>query len=83
MHTVSRPCLLLVLTLAACTAGTRPVLDKRAVLARQHWWDNRDWSWYEAHIPFFESPDTAMDATYYYRWELVTKHPTYGSPAPG
>jgi len=83
MHTVSRPCLLLVLTLAACTAGTRPVLDKRAVLARQHWWDNRDWSWYEAHIPFFESPDTAMDATYYYRWELVTKHLTYGSPETG
>ena len=24
-----------------------------------------------------------LDATYYYRWELVTKHLTYGSPATG
>jgi hypothetical protein len=66
----------------ACAPPT-PVLDHGAVLARQAWWDNRDWSWYEAHIPFFESPDTAIDATYYYRWELVTKHLTYGSPESG
>jgi hypothetical protein len=31
----------------------------------------------------FESPDSAIDATYYYRWELVTKHLTYGSPETG
>ena len=68
--------------LVACS-GEGSVLEKRAVLERQTWWDNRDWSWYEAHIPFFESPDTAIDATYYYRWELVTKHLTYGSPETG
>lgn len=68
--------------LAGCSRGG-PVLDKRALLERQTWWDNRDWSWYEEHIPFFESPDTAIGATYYYRWELVTKHLTYGSPEAG
>jgi len=59
------------------------VLDKRALMARQTWWDNRDFDWFAARIPAFESPDTAIDATYYYRWELLTKHLTYGSPATG
>ena len=59
------------------------ILDKRPILQRQTWWDNRDWSWYERNIPFFESPDPEIDATYYYRWEVVTKHLTYGSPATG
>lgn len=60
-----------------------PILDKRAVLARQTWWQNRDWDWYEANVPFFESPDPEIDATYYYRWELATRHLTYGSPETG
>ena len=59
------------------------ILDKRAILERQTWWDNRDWPWYERRIPFFESPDPEIDATYYYRWEVVTKHLVYGSPASG
>ncbi len=63
--------------------GQRPVLDHQALLERQAGWDNRDWSWYKANIPFFESPDAEIDATYYYRWELVTKHLTYGSPKTG
>jgi hypothetical protein len=61
----------------------KPILAKQSLLARHTWWDNRDWDWYKARIPFFESPDTAIDATYYYRWELVTKHLTYGSPETG
>jgi len=61
----------------------RAVLDHQALLNRQAWWDNRDWSWYKANIPFFESPDPEIDATYYYRWELVTKHLTYGSVETG
>jgi len=66
------------------TGGSRAtVLDRPAQLARFDWWDNRDWDWYEANIPFFESPDAELDATYYYRWELVTKHLTYGSPQTG
>jgi hypothetical protein len=68
---------------SACTRAAAPVLDKQALLDHQTWWDNRDWDWYKANIPFFESPDTAIDATYYYRWELLTKHLTYGSPESG
>jgi hypothetical protein len=73
------------LLLAALGAGPAagPVLDKQAMLDAQAFWDNRDWDWYKANIPFFECPDAAINTTYYYRWELVTKHLTYGSPATG
>ncbi|HWE95922.1 MAG TPA: discoidin domain-containing protein [Tepidisphaeraceae bacterium] len=68
-------------------AGAAPaqghVLDKQKLLAAQTFWDNRDWDWYERNIPFFESPDADIDTTYYYRWELVTKHLVYGSPETG
>jgi hypothetical protein len=53
------------------------------MLNQQPWWDNRDWDWYQHNIPFFDSPDSAINATYYYRWELVTRHLTYGSPETG
>jgi len=75
-----------VLLLSGLLAGCRPappVLDQSAILARQSWWDNRDWSWFQRQIPFFESHDPEIDATYYYRWELLTKHLTYGSPESG
>ena len=64
-------------------AAAAQVLDKRVMLARYEWLDNRDDDWYAARIPFFDSPDTAITATYYYRWELVTKHLTYGDPRTG
>lgn len=59
-----------------------PILAPDRILARQHL-DNQDFAWYKQHIPFFESPDSDIDATYYYRWQLVTKHLTYGSPSTG
>jgi hypothetical protein len=59
------------------------VLDKQKLLEAQTFWDNRDWDWYKQTIPFFECPDPDIDTTYYYRWELVTKHLTYGSPSTG
>jgi hypothetical protein len=59
------------------------ILDKQTLLDRQTFWDNRDWNWCQANIPGFESPDSDIDTTYYYRWELVTKHLTYGSPNSG
>ena len=59
------------------------VLDKLATLKRQTFWDNRDWDWYGRNIPFLETPDSDIDTTYYYRWELLTKHLTYGSPNSG
>jgi hypothetical protein len=61
----------------------RELLDKRAALQAHDWWDNRDWDWYEAQLPFFECPDPELTKTYYYRWELITKHLTYGSPQTG
>ena len=56
------------------------VLDKQKQLEAHMFWDNRDWDWYAEHIPFFECPDPDITTTYYYRWELLTKHLTYGSP---
>ena len=69
--------------LLSCGSGAPSVLDRSALLERQDWWDNRDWDWYAEKIPFFESPDPELDATYYYRWEVVTKHLVYGAPATG
>jgi hypothetical protein len=69
---------------APATAPVPPdVLDKQKLLDAQTFWDNRDWDWYKANIPFFECPDADVQTTYYYRWELVTKHLTYGSPQSG
>jgi F5/8 type C domain len=60
-----------------------PILDKQKLLDAQAFWDNRDWDWYKENIPFFECPDADITTTYYYRWELLTKHLTYGSPNTG
>ena len=59
------------------------ILDQQQLLTAQTFWDNRDWDWYKANIPFFECPDAEINTTYYYRWELTTKHLTYGSPRSG
>ncbi len=59
------------------------VLAPTPLLQQQSFWDNRDWDWYAANIPLFECPDGDLQTTYYYRWELVTKHRTYGSPVSG
>ncbi len=59
------------------------ILDKQKQLKSQTFWDNRDWDWYVEQIPFFECPDADITTTYYYRWDLLTKHLTYGSPNTG
>lgn len=64
-------------------AAQAGVLDKQKLLESQTWWDNRDFDWFKANIPFFECPDPELTTTYYYRWELITKHITYGSPNSG
>ncbi len=56
------------------------VLDKRSLLEDQTFWANRDFEWFEENIPFFDSPDAEINTTYYYRWELVTRHFVYGNP---
>ena len=61
----------------------RQLLDARKLLQQESFWDNRDWAWYSANIPLFECPDRELQTTWYYRWELVTRHLTYGSPNSG
>src|SRR5712692_1369063 len=73
-----------VLTLFAAPGVARSTLpEPRTLLERETFWDHRDWDWYKANVPFFECPDADIQTTYYYRWELVTKHLTYGSPNTG
>lgn len=59
------------------------ILDKQRLLDSETFWDNQDWEWYKQNIPFFESPESQINTTYYYRWELMTKHLVYGSPNSG
>src|SRR5687768_13747061 len=63
--------------------ATAAVINKDRALGAQTFWDNRDFDWYKANIPFFDCPDADIVTTYYYRWEVVTKHLTYGSPKTG
>ncbi len=63
--------------------AAEPLLAPQPLLDRETFWDNRDWDWYKANVPFFECPDADIQTTYYYRWELLTKHLTYGSPNSG
>ncbi len=85
MKLICRPLLLIVACclIAFPTTANAQVLDKQKQLEAQTFWDNRDWDWYAENIPFFECPDADITTTYYYRWELLTKHLTYGSPNSG
>lgn len=74
---------LVFLGLAGSSLTHAQVLDKQKLLEHQAWWDNRDFDWYTQQIPFFECPDAEIQTTYYYRWDLLTKHLTYGSPNSG
>lgn len=76
----------LVYSLAILLSGLQlrsQVLNKQAMLDKFSFWQNKDWDWYKENIPFFESPDKEIDLTYYYRWEMMTAHLVYGSPATG
>jgi hypothetical protein len=84
--TVLAACLLAAVPALLPADEPRPVcaaLDPQKLLDAETFWDNRDWDWYKANIPFFECPDADLTTTYYYRWEVVTKHLTYGSPNDG
>jgi len=65
------------------TPARAQVLQPRVEFERQQFWDNRDWEWFESQIPLFDCPDPNLVTTWYYRWELLTKHLTYGSPNTG
>jgi hypothetical protein len=66
-----------------CATGIAQVVDKQKLLEAQTFWANRDFDWYTKNIPFFDCPDPEITTTYYYRWELVTRHACYGSPNSG
>ncbi len=74
---------LALVSLLIATAAAGPVLDARKLLEKQDFWVNRDFDWYAANIPLVDSPDEAINTTYYYRWELVTRHLVYGNPNHG
>lgn len=80
--------LLLSLLSSPAHAGRSPdggtvLIDKRAVIARATWLDNRDTDWYLANVPFVDTPDRAIDDTFLYRFDMMTKHFVYGSPDHG
>jgi len=83
MHSLPSLALSTLAVLADASSDATAVLDQQAQLEAQTFWDNRDWDWYRQNIPFFECPDAEITTTYYYRWELTTKHLTYGSPTSG
>ncbi len=83
MHSLASVALSTLAVLADASSDATAVLDQQAQLEAQIFWDNRDWDWYRQNIPFFECPDAEITTTYYYRWELTTKHLTYGSPTSG
>ncbi len=75
------------LSVVVAGGSTRPVsgqiLDRDRLIREQTYFDNQDWDWFVANIPFFDCPDQEIVTTYYYRWELITKHLTYGNPDTG
>jgi len=69
--------------LGLADSGLGQVLDAPTKLRSETFWDNRDFDWYADNVPLFECPDQEITTTYYYRWDLLTKHLTYGSPNSG
>ncbi len=85
-HTVSSlwaRAVLVILCLTQAAPADGQVLDQQKLLSQETFWDNRDFEWYSQNIPFFECPDKDITTTYYYRWDLLTKHLTYGSANSG
>lgn len=70
------------LAISGCDPTTG-LIDRDAVFARYDWWDSRDFGWYEERIPFVETPDEQINEVYYYRWEVMKTHLTYGSTDTG
>jgi hypothetical protein len=68
---------------AASLPAQNRFLNPVTQLARWTFWTNRDWDWYTANIPFWESPSREIDEIYYYRAEVLTKHLRYASQETG
>lgn len=59
------------------------VLDPAKILGRETFWENQDRDWFEANIPLLDTPSEEINTIFHYRFELVTRHLVYGSPANG
>ena len=80
---IVRTTIFLLLTFFLSSSLKSQVLDQQKMLDRFDFWHNKDWTWYRENIPFLETPDSDIDMTWYYRWELITDHMAYGSPKDG
>lgn len=74
---------LLLLPVLLSSIQDPPVLNAQQTLAKQTFLVNRDFEWFAQNIPFFDCPDEEITKTYYYRWELVTRHLVYGNANTG
>ena len=77
-----RPFLIIALIFSFLTSDdifSSQILDPRDILKKQTFWDNNDFEWFNKNIPILDTPNKEINTTYYYRWELVSKHLTYGS----
>ena len=74
---------LLAAPLLAGLLPAAPALDADKLLTTEDFWLNKDFDWYKNSIPIFDCPDKEILTTYYYRWELVTRHLVYGNPNTG
>lgn len=68
---------------AGYPANGETLLDARQNMLEHDFWVNKDLDWFAANIPVIDSPDEELDKTYYYRWELVTRHLVYSNPNTG
>lgn len=82
-HPMQRLLILLVLFFRLTGVSAEPVLDARSLFEAQNFRVNQDFDWFEQNVPLLDTPDAELNTTYYYRWELVTRHLVYGNPNSG
>jgi len=57
--------------------------SQATLMERETFWDNRDQAWFLENVPLLDCPDADIETTWWYRFEHLTKHLTYGSPNSG
>ena len=59
------------------------VRSQATLMERETFWDRCDQAWFLDNVPLLDCPDADIETTWWYRFELLTKHLTYGSPDTG
>jgi hypothetical protein len=57
--------------------------SQATLMERETFWDRCDQAWFLDNVPLLDCPDADIETTWWYRFELLTKHLTYGSPNSG